>query len=85
MTPKVMPLAESITSPNYHCSGFSIVNGVGYLNYDRNTNIKYFWIQVFNLTRPKLKDLQDCGKRYIRESSEKQFGECYWNCEVNFD
>ena len=42
MTPKVMPLAEHITSTTYHCSGFSIVNGVGYLNYDRNTNIKYF-------------------------------------------
>ena len=42
MIPKVMPLAEHITSTTYHCSGFSVVNGVGYLNYDRNTNIKYF-------------------------------------------
>ena len=41
MIPKIIPLAEHITSPIYHCSGYTVVNGVGYLNYDRNTNIKY--------------------------------------------
>lgn len=39
--PKIIPLSKNITTTTYHCTNFSIHDGIGYLNYDRNFHIKY--------------------------------------------
>ena len=38
--------------------------------------------QLFTTPAPIMKELPDCGKRYIRTADEPKFGECFWNCEV---
>ena len=38
--------------------------------------------QLFTTPAPIMKELPDCGKRYIRKADEPKFGECFWNCEV---
>ena len=31
---------------------------------------------------PELKELPDCGKRYVRQRDEAKLSECFWNCQV---
>ena len=31
---------------------------------------------------PELKELPDCGKRYVRQINEPKLSECFWNCQV---
>ena len=31
-----------------------------------------------------MKELPDCGKRYIRPEGYSKLGECFWNCEEGF-
>lgn len=37
--------------------------------------------ELIKPTPPSMKELPDCGKRNIRESSESKLGECFWNCK----
>lgn len=43
MIPKIIPLSQHLqTQFSYHCSGYTIVDKIGYINYDKNTVIKFF-------------------------------------------
>ena len=39
-------------------------------------------IQLITTPAPIIKELPECGKRYIRNAWEPKLGECFWNCEV---
>ena len=41
-----------------------------------------FIVQMFQTPAPVLKELTNCGKRYIRKPNEIKAGECLWNCKV---
>jgi len=37
--------------------------------------------ELIKPTPPSMKELPDCGKRYIRPEGYSKLGECFWNCE----
>ena len=51
------------------------------MTYDQ-ISLKYCDFQLFQTPAPVLRELPDCGKRYIRKTDEIKAGECLWNCEV---
>ena len=48
--------------------------------------ISQHMLQLFRNPTPvlkELKDMENCGKRYIREKKDPKTAECFWNCEVD--